>query len=338
MIGDLAARLPRHILHPACRPEPLQRHECRLGQHGERGDPPEFTAPPDLPEPLELLPERAPGPPVRAAPAPAKDQRARRGEGEAKQGKQHAPVDPLQCPFHRRGGKDGADPSRREDPSVEAGEPMAGKPECVRLEPGHQAGADPQADEPPSDDQKERAVAPGEQHRSRRRDQQQRAFDAARPETVEQHAEQGLKKREGEEIDAGEEPKIGGVKMERPHQIGRDDGIDVPEQIGEEIAAGKGSDDREEQAASLRWNGSRVCADTGHTVSGFRWRQSGRNRALPVTKFHGNSLNRFFRGACECTHMLPVSVDHHWRVCLITALRGKPREICSRTDSTPRVY
>ena len=148
---------------------------------------------------------------------------------------------------------------------LEPGEPMAGEPEdAFGLESGHQAGADPQADKPPSDDQKERAGAPGEQQRSRRRDQQQRAFDAARSETVEQHAEQGLKKREGEEIDAGEEPKIGSVKMERPHQIGRDDGVDVPEQIGEEIAAGKGSDDREEQAASLRWNGSPVCADTRH--------------------------------------------------------------------------
>jgi hypothetical protein len=108
---------------------------------------------------------------------------------------------------------------------------MAGKPEHIRLEPGHQAGADPQADEAPSDDQQKRAVAPGEHERSRGRDHQQRAFDAARPETVEQHAEQGLKQREGKKIDAGEEAELGRIKIEYPHQIGRDDGIDVAKKI-----------------------------------------------------------------------------------------------------------
>ena len=173
MIGDFITRLPCHVFHPTRSPQPLQGHECRLGKHAERSDAPEFTVFSDLPKTLELIHDRCMS--RRFAPLrnQSEDHRACDGESTGKHSKQNAPVDPLQRPSNRCGGEDSADSARGKDPAVQCGKPLPGKPERVRLKPGHQARADPQTDESPSDDQQESAIAPGEQQRTRGRNQQQ---------------------------------------------------------------------------------------------------------------------------------------------------------------------
>ena len=85
-------------------------------------------------------------------------------------------------------------------------------------------------------------------------------------------------------------------EMERPHQIGRDDGVDVPKQIGEEIAAGKGSDDRRGAGRVTRVEPEVLCAPIPVSVRVFRWWRSGRNRTFSRRRFFPVASNLSFRG------------------------------------------
>ena len=70
---------------------------------------------------------------------------------------------------------------------------------------------------------------------ARRSHQQQRGVDAARAVAVEQHAERQLEQREGEEVDAGEQPEARGREAQLARDLRPDDRVDRAVDVGNEI-------------------------------------------------------------------------------------------------------
>ena len=70
---------------------------------------------------------------------------------------------------------------------------------------------------------------------ARRRDQQQRCVHAPRPVAVEQHAQRQLEQREGEEVDAGEQPQARRRERELAREVRPDDRVDRAVDVGDEI-------------------------------------------------------------------------------------------------------
>jgi hypothetical protein len=138
---------------------------------------------------------------------------------------------------------------------------------------------------------REKASTPGKQQRSRSGNERKQAFNAARPEAVEQYTEQGLKQCEREKIDAGQESKIRGSEAKRPHQIRCNDGVHVAGEIGEEIAASERSKNREQQDSPLRRSGLPACTDISHIGRDLPQPGSARNPILPAAIVCSGSEN-----------------------------------------------
>ena len=83
-----------------------------------------------------------------------------------------------------------------------------------------------------------------------------------RTETVEQHAQRNLERREDEEVRAGEQAQVGGRQREIGCEVARDDRVDVAQQDGKEEAAREWNENDRDQLRWKRFAGSHRIA--GH--------------------------------------------------------------------------
>ena len=189
------------------------------------------------------------------------EQDRRRGEAEAGQPEEQAlPAHDRQRPFDGQGRRHRAEAARHHVEARDQAPALGRIPQRDRLDGGHQAAGEAEANQHARHDQLAEREAEAKQRRAGRRHRQQHDLHAARPVAVEHDAQHRLAAGEEQEEGRGEQPEIARGDADVALEIGEDHGVHAAEDVGEEI----GERERQEDPQEQRGEGRGAC---GHCQS-----------------------------------------------------------------------
>ena len=166
------------------------------------------------------------------------------GGADADAEKRHPPAEARGGVGQRRGREDRAKGTQAKLDPGEGREPLRRKPARIERDRRHQERGGAEAQHRARGDQAAGLVRHREQHAAQHCEADRHQHAEFRAEAVERHAERQLRRREHEEIDAGEQPELDRRQPDLGGEIGRDHADRIAQELADDVEHAERRHDR----------------------------------------------------------------------------------------------
>ena len=223
------------------------------------------------------------------------DQHADQGGADADAEKRHPPAEARGGIGQRRGREDRAERAQAELDPGEGREPLRREPARVERDRRHQERGGAEAEQRAGGDQTAGLVRHREQHAAQHREADRHQHAELGAEAVERHAERQLRRREHEEIDAGEQPELDRRQPDLGGEIGRDHADRIAQELADDVEHAERrhdrNGDRRQRIDRAPWRGTAFSRHPGGLPAG------------PATALAISTANTRLWDAPLCRHM-----------------------------------